>query len=531
MWSCDLFAHSNSRLPDVFPVAYHPMSFTVRNIHERRRKPGELLRKAGRMALAATGPLLILVKIARERKAQEHQQLLLKRIFAAVLALLIVCAVGIGTVHALVLLRNITFQSVSSIAGATLPKDSYGATNVLLLGQGDRDHEGIDLTDTVLIASLQPSSNSVLMVSLPRDLYFLHADELGAGRINTLYRDRKIQLHRQGLETAEASKGAMQDLAEELSRTLGIQLHGVIKVDFTALTETVDALGGIDIDVPQAIEDPEYPDENYGYQVFSLAAGPQHMDGATALKYARSRHSTSDFSRAARQQLIVHAMGQKAKEKGIITDLSFLSAMIKTLQNHMETTLSTAELVALGAAAKDVDESRLLTMQLSDQNGLYSTLAAPGGFLYSPPREQFEGASVLLPVSIPEFPVTWRQVQSLFTLLQKHRDMMLRKPAVTILNAGAKSGLGRLLGSELTRYGFALADIANADLEDDLPFSSIISRQGAKEDATTISSLLNLPQADAPQLLPLEQQSDITILLGKDYKYVPLQGSLTPPQA
>ena len=83
----------------------------------------------------------------------------------------------------------------------------------------------------------------------------------------------------------------------------------------------VDALGGIDIDVPRAINDPYFPDERLvGYAPFNVKAGPQKMDGATALKYSRSRKTTSDFDRSERQQLVIDAIKKKALSVGVLSN-------------------------------------------------------------------------------------------------------------------------------------------------------------------------------------------------------------------
>ncbi len=94
-------------------------------------------------------------------------------------------------------------------------------------------------------------------------------------------------------------------LAEKVSEITGQGIDGYIVIDFSGFKNIVDALGGIHIDVPKDLVDREYPDNNWGYEVFTVRAGPQDFDGATALKYARSRHSTSDFDRSERQQLLL----------------------------------------------------------------------------------------------------------------------------------------------------------------------------------------------------------------------------------
>lgn len=504
------------------------MSFTVRQLKEppKRRFPW---RRTMLWGLTFARPLLGWYHSWKRRQQEEHQAMLLKRILFVLIAVLLAFFLVAGTAKALFGLKSLGLKTLVSVTGGELPADSSGYTNILLLGQGDSGHEGKDLTDTLMVASIDPThTQSVIVVSLPRDLYFLATEKMGKGRINSLYRDYKGYLRGQGMETADASREAMTELGMEIGKTLGIPVHGVMKVDFEGFVDAVDVLGGIDVTVPQDIVDTEYPDENYGYQTFELDAGPQHLDGATALKYARSRHSSSDFSRSARQQQIIIAMAHKAKAEKLHRDVGAITELLSVMREHVETTFGIRELIALGGAADRIDRTRVVMMQLSDHNGLYNTVPQAGGFLYAPPRELFGGASVLLPVSIPEYPVTWKQVQALTKILFPMRSIYLSNPQISILNAGAKPGSARALSHELVRYGFEVDHVANAETLPDQDTSWIMERsgEGPSAEATFFGDLLTLPTKTSTELTS-EETRTVTIVLGKDYAYRPLQDIMT----
>jgi LCP family protein required for cell wall assembly len=448
----------------------------------------------------------------------------LKRTLLVLVAILCAVLLLAGTAKALIGLHSMGMRTVVALTGGDLPHDINGFTNILLLGQGDSSHDGKDLTDTVIVASVDPTkTKSVVVLSLPRDLYFLSTEKMGKGRLNSLYRDYKGYLRGQGMETPEAAKEAMRELATEIGRALNMDIHGALKVDFEGFVQAVDVLGGIDIDVPEDIVDTEYPDENYGIETFTIARGPQHLDGATALKYARSRHSSSDFSRSARQQQLIVAMAEQAKKEKLHRDVSAISELLGILREHVATTLSMREIIALAGAGAEIDRASVVAMQLSDRNGLYDTVPEPGGLLYAPPRNLFEGASVLLPVSIPEFPVTWKQVRTLSALLFTHRSVYLSKPTVSILNAGAKPGSARSLAAELIRYGWNVDHIANAEALADQETSWVVEGTGSNEPARTlIAGMLQMPLQDGAMLTQTEKR-DVTIVLGKDFRYQPLQ--------
>lgn len=519
------------------------MSFTVRRVRAEK-KPSPFLKYA-HLALPLLRSFWTLrehVHHVQEEEVVQKRNKHLKRTLAILVSVLVVLLLLIGTLKAMVRLKELAL-GMASVAGAELPVDGHGYTNLLLLGEGDSDHEGIDLTDTVMVASLDPeNTKSAVMLSIPRDTYFLSTEKMGENRINSLYRDYKGYLIAQGMKKSEASQESMKELAKEIGTALGLELHGVVKVNFSGFTEAIDAIGGIDIVVPDDLVDTQYPGPNYSYETFSIGKGPQHLDGATALKYARSRHSTSDFSRSGRQQQIIAAAAAKAKDGGIIKSASRLTELLSIVSKNVESTLSTRELLGLATMGKALDTSKIVNMQLSDQNGLFGSIIEPGGFLYGPPRDQFDGAAVLLPVSIPEFPVTWKQIQSLTKLLFLKREAFTQPAKILMLNAGAKEGSARKLGGELYRYGFDVVSTRNYAKQNPTFGASFIAinpalaaaekpdterMKRAEDTAALLSSILKIKTGSVPDAEGFgEDDADIAIVLGEDFQYNPLQDRL-----
>ncbi len=480
----------------------------------------------GRPMLKWYGDWRTRTEAEKKRSGRIH---LLQRLLLILLSALLGLALLTAVTRAMVAMRIISLSSFTSVTGSPPPVDEHGFTNILLMGQGDEDHDGKDLTDTLMIASIDATkTKSVVLLSLPRDLYLLDTEKMGAGRINSMYRDYKSYLHFQkDMSEKDASLEAMREIAAELGRKMGLQMHGAVKVNFTAFTEAVDRLGGVEVDVPYDIVDLEYPNKSFGFETFQIQKGRQTLDGETALKYARSRHTTSDFDRSERQQQLLKAMAEKARSLEWHKDPTILVDFLKIFSDHVEYTFSLRELIGLAGAGQDIEPSRLLTMQLSDRNGLYGTLANPGGFLYSPPRDLFEGASVLLPVSIPEYPVTWKQLQTLRTLLFETRSIYLAQPVISILNTGGPSGAARTLATEIIRYGFNVDYIDNASMEDRATSVVVARTPEDAELATFFGTLLEIDVGAEPALLP-EETRQITIVLGEDYAYRPLQSLIFP---
>jgi len=453
----------------------------------------------------------------RQRKEEEHHRRIITIIIIAGVCAAVVLAVAWNLLQTL---RTFSLQTILSAGSTTIAEDAYGQTNVLLLGNGDSTHDGTDLIDSIILASLDRKTESIALLSLPRDLYFLRTDDMGAGRLNSLYRDEKYALKRKGLDERDASMKALRTLAKEISTALSIDVHHVVKADFTGFIAAIDAMGGIPVDIPADITDPSFPGPAYTTETFSIQKGRQTLDGQTALKYARSRSTTSDFDRSERQQLLLEALGQRMRETGLLTKPNKLLALFNIVNKHIETTLSLRELLTLAKIGKGFRSPSMLQMHLSDRNGLYGEILEPGGFLYAPPRDQFDGASVLLPISHPEFPVTWKQPKTLINIFFRKRSLHLAHPQISLLNAGAPSGSARLLADELLRYGFPIESIGNA------PFpkqeTSFVLDSGQQELDATFGSLLRLPILSIPRTSP-RTTTGLSVVLGKDYRFVHLQ--------
>ena len=173
--------------------------------------------------------------------------------------------------------------------------------DVLIMGVDARSGEGyVTRTDSVMLAGLQPSRVRVSLLSIPRDL-FISVPGYGEQRINTVNVLGEMN-------TPGSGPGL---LAQGIAQSFGIQPDRYVRLNFQAFTGLIDAVGGIDVDVPRTIVDYQYPTENYGTIEVRFEPGQQHMNGERALQYARTRHADDDYQRAARQQQVLTALSLK----------------------------------------------------------------------------------------------------------------------------------------------------------------------------------------------------------------------------
>jgi polyisoprenyl-teichoic acid--peptidoglycan teichoic acid transferase len=186
--------------------------------------------------------------------------------------------------------------------------------NVLLVGSDDEIDPESFRTDTMVIVSINRTTNTVSMLSIPRDLYVCIPD-LGMQRINAAFQWGKAVGFR--------PNGGFGALQATILYNLGIPTHYYAKISLSGFKQIVDTLKGIDVAVDCPIADlrfqGQYNDQKTPvYSPFTLQPGFYHMDGSLALWYARMRHQTSDFDRNRRQQQVLRAIWRTAREQGLI---------------------------------------------------------------------------------------------------------------------------------------------------------------------------------------------------------------------
>jgi LCP family protein required for cell wall assembly len=218
-----------------------------------------------------------------------------------------------------------------------------------------------------MLLYLDPNAQHAVILSLPRDLY-VDIPGHGQGRINTAYGWGK-----------EDGTGGLALAQQTVSRALGIPIQHVALVDFETFVTVVDAIGGIDVEVPYDISDPDYPDSGIGFDPFYISAGHHHLDGATALKYARTRATYGgDFDRTARQRQVVIAIREQVTQLDLLPDLIAQSPQLwSALQGAFESDLTLAEMVDLAVTASRIPADQITTAAVDET--CTSPWVTPGG--------------------------------------------------------------------------------------------------------------------------------------------------------
>jgi len=415
-------------------------------------------------------------------------------------AILLILVFGIYT-----LIKSLDFSGIIFSFGKNLRTDETGHTNILLTGIGGEGHDGGNLTDTIIVASIDYDKKMVSMLSIPRDLYVKSEKQKTGERINQIYAEGKMGIN---------SKAGMEALSEIASGITGLHIDYYARVDFSGFVKMVDDLGGVDVVVEKSIYDPQYPlGETTRYQTFSIKAGPQHLDGETALKYARSRHTTSDFDRARRQQQLLSAIKDKAINLNILTDSGKIQALYYSLQDSIETNFTVDEIIGLAKMAKDFNKESIVSTVLTTDEG------SCGGLLYFPAREYFGDASVELPAG-----KNYDSIHEMADIIFNHPDLVKEQPIIQVLNGTKTPNLATEVGVYLNQDCFNIVYYGNADTKDHTT-TTIYYQPGPKGEKPPVVDLIAkfLPYTQQAGIPPAYLDADkktgtqVVVELGADY--------------
>ncbi len=318
---------------------------------------------------------------------------------------------------------------------------------------GGRTHEGGYLTDTIMLASIDPGTKKVSLVSLPRDLS-VAIEDMGYQKINSINAYAEMN---------EAGSGGLA-ISQAVSDILGIPVDYYLRVDFQGFINIVDKLGGIEIMVENNLNDYSYPvmgreeaeDYDSRYEHLYVEKGLTEMDGTLALKYARSRHGVgvegSDFARSRRQQLVISAVKEKALESKLFLKPSVVTGIISELSDHVSTNLKVWEMIKLWKLSKDIERDDI-TMKVLDDG--------PSGMLVAGRNEV--GAYVLQPKS-GDFEEIKYMVDNIFSEIPKEKMISVEKEETTIeiYNGTWINGLASKSSVDIEKYGFTVLRIGNS---------------------------------------------------------------------
>lgn len=215
---------------------------------------------------------------------------------------------------------------------------------MLLLGTDGRPGEETYRTDSIILARVDPTQKQVTLISVPRDTKFTYKGS--TVKINSVF-----------------SYGGSDDMVEAVNELCGVEISEYAEINFDGMKALVDAVGGIDINVPEGdeVDDPEA-----GPVV--IEAGQQHMDGEAALTFSRARHqfADGDYTRMRHQRMVIGALADKILNN---LDIASVPALLESLADMVHTSLSPADIISLINAMRGMDINNMYSANIPSWAG------------------------------------------------------------------------------------------------------------------------------------------------------------------
>lgn len=396
----------------------------------------------------------------RNKPPVSRRRKIIKRSILAFVVIVLLVAAFIG-IKAFIAGTSIFKGNIFDIfQNAPLKTDAKGRSNILVFGTSgsidDTRHDGADLTDTLMVLSIDQKKKNAFMISLPRDLYVDYGAACAEGyqgKINSMY-----DCYSNGGTNDEAGAKALQ---KKIKQVTGLSMQYYAHINWAVVVSAVNAVGGVDVNVEgngynyycinSGIPKGGIVDVNMGIK---YAPGKHHMNGEQALRFSRARGSAGacgldrgDYDRQANQQKVLVALRQKAVSAGTVTNLGKVTGLIDALGKNLRTDFATSEIRTLMSLAQDIPSDKIKSISLvgDDKNLIVG--------------DMINGASVQLPVAGM---YEYSEIQS-YIKKKVYANAISREDAhVALFNGSGVEGYASQQSDRLEALGFTVTAAGNA---------------------------------------------------------------------
>ncbi len=328
-----------------------------------------------------------------------------------------------------------------------LKGEGDGRINVLLLGRGGGTHEAPDLTDTMILASIDPVNHTQSLISIPRDLW-VAVPNAGTMKINAAWETGEFK-YLGKVAPGSTDPKAIQagfDLADQtVENVLGVPINYNMIVDFDAFQQAITTVNGVTVNAPSDLNDPTMAWQNNKSPILAKA-GLNSFNGAQALNYVRSRETTSDFARAERQRAVMLALKDKVQTLGTLSNPLKLSELINDFGNNISTDLSLSSAQRMYGIISQINDAATASIGLADKPNNYIT------------TNTIAGQSVDVPTAGIN---NYSAVQSYVRTQLRDGYIIKEKAKVMIYNGTTLPGIATATAATLKSYGYNVVGAAN----------------------------------------------------------------------
>jgi LCP family protein required for cell wall assembly len=402
----------------------------------------------------------------------------------------------IGTLFAITrissFVNGITVPRVDQNGAPVSGTGGGGRVNVLLMGLDLRPNDQNDGTrsDTMILVSIDQNHKAASMLSIPRDLW-VDIPGHGTNRVNAAYNFG---------DQDKPGTGGPPLAKATVSNLLGVSVDYFVQVDFNGFRQIVDAIGGITIDVKKPLVDNEYPTEDFGIKRIYIPAGIQHMDGQTALEYARSRHGDTDLGRNQRQQAVLLAIREQGINLGAVTN----NELQQALQGAIKTDLQTTDILGLVQTGIGMNKDNIRSYSI-DANLAKQTF--------------IDGNDVLLPDKEGIRALVRQMLNPPVTTTGTSATAGTKETAtINVLNGTFTAGLASRTQQFLEGKGYTINGVEQAGDAGQYPRSIIRVYNGKQKTASELAGLLGISSGQIQVKSGGPPGVDIEIVCGEDLK-------------
>lgn len=385
-----------------------------------------------------------------------------------------------------------------------LKGEGDGRINVLLLGRGGGTHSAPDLTDTMMLASIDPVNHTATLLSIPRDMW-VNVQGAGSMKINAAWETGKYKYLGKVTDdnsVPQATLAGFTTVDQTVENVIGVPIHYNVMIDFDAFKQAINTVGGVSVNVPEDLVDPTMAADNYNNPVLAKA-GLQTFDGIHALNYSRSRETTSDFARGQRQRAILLALKDKVMTLGTLSSPAKLSELAGAFGNNVQTDLSITDAAHFANIIKDVANSSVNSIGLADAGNSYVTTA------------NINGQSVVEPkAGVTNFSA----IQNFVRGQLKDPYLTKEQAKIQLYNGTTVPGLAGTQADVLKSYGYGVTGTGNAPTKGYAQTIVVDMTAGAKkytkhylEQRYGVTAVTSLPD---PAITP--NGADFVIIVGND---------------
>lgn len=426
----------------------------------------------------------------------------------------------------------------TGVTGVPLPDyERKERVNILLLGVDRRPDEKFSRTDTMILVTVDPNTKTAGMLSVPRDLW-VSIPGYDEDRINKAY----------FLAQRDNYPGGGPALAmRTVQYNLGVPVHFYAQIDFEGFRQIVDTLGGIDIYIPETIDDPTFPDNNYGYDPFYIEAGQHTLDGYNALRYARTRATAkADFDRARRQQAVLLAIKDKALQLNMVPKIPELW---NSMSGAFQTNLELIDILELSQLADEIDPNSIQTVVL-DTNYTYDYIVPDtGAQVLIPLREKIrvlidqmfaetkptEGAAIAEAEAVQSAQTAQLQAlaQEIEQKVQRQEEIkafLSQEDAKLVVQNGTNiPGLAAQTAAFLRQSGFNILQFGPADSTTYPHTVIVVYNEDKRYSLEVLTALFEVETENIRRSPNLKSDMDFRVIIGSDFDLSGPQ-SLAPEQ-